>query len=259
MNESHGVRRLLGGLALAAALGLLLRGQAGQADDKAKLPPAKEIMAKSLEAMGGKEALLKHSSSHHKGKFEMPAQGITGELEIFAAKPAKFMLKVNIPNFGEFLQGYDGKVGWSMNPIMGPKILEGKQLEEAAERAQFHGEVTEADRVKSMETLEETKFDNKDCYKVKIVRKSGSDIIRFYDKKTFLIVGEKRKQETDMGTVDATVTVSDYKKFDGVLMATKTKVEAGPIVQELTVTSVEYDKVDDKTFALPEMIKALVK
>ena len=56
---------------------------------------AKEVVAKHLQAIGGKEALLKHKSTHTKSKLEIPAQNITGDIEGFAAAPNKVLAKIN--------------------------------------------------------------------------------------------------------------------------------------------------------------------
>jgi hypothetical protein len=247
------------GLALVALAGLVLPAVFARAQDQAtKLPPAKEILAKHLKAIGGKDAILKHKSSHSKGKYEVPAQGITGELEILMAAPNKMLVKVNIPGIGEILQGFDGKVGWSLNPATGPALIEGKPLDDLRDSAAFHGAADEEKNYKSMETLERTKFDDKECYKVKLVRKSGKEVVQFFDAKTGLLAGSQSKQETPQGAFDVTTTLSDYKEFGGIKTATKTTQDLGIIKQVLTLESVEYDKVDDKVFALPPQIKGLL-
>lgn len=254
MNRSFAL--VVRALALFALAGAVL---VGRADDKAGLPTAKDLMANHLKAIGGKEAILKHKSSHAKGKFEMPAQGITGPLEIYQSAPAKMLFKVDIPGVGAVQQGFDGKVGWSINPLSGPAVLEGKPLDEMREGARFHGEANEESNYKSMQTVEKTKFDDKECYKVKAVRKSGREVTLYYDAKTGLLVGNQTKQETPQGALDVTTIFSDYKDFGGVKHATKTTQDLGIAKQVLTVDSIDYDKVEDKVFALPDQIKGLLK
>ena len=60
-------------------------------------PSAKAIIAKYVEAIGGRDAILKHRSCHWSGKFELPAQQVSGSLDVFGAQPHKQLLKVNIP------------------------------------------------------------------------------------------------------------------------------------------------------------------
>ncbi len=60
----------------------------------------------------------------------MPSSGVTGTLEIFGAKPNKTLLKISLGGIGEILEGFDGTIGWSLSPMTGPMLLEGKELEE---------------------------------------------------------------------------------------------------------------------------------
>jgi hypothetical protein len=245
-------------LALAALVGLTALALGGRADDKAK-PSAKEVLAKHLQAIGGKEAILKHSSTHSKGKFDIPAQGIGGDVEVFHAKPNKLLVKVKIEGIGEVQQGVTGDLAWSINPIMGSQLLEGKMKEDAIEKAEFHSEVKEVERYKSMEVLGEEKFNNKDCWKVKLVSKSGKESTRYYDKKSGLMAGANTTQESPMGELKVTVTYDEYKDFGGIKMPAKTTQDLGIIQQVITINEVIYDQVDDKVFELPKEIKALVK
>ena len=62
-----------------------------------------------------------------------------------------------------------------------------------------------------------------------------------------------------MGPITGTTVETDYRKFGPLLQATTIKSMAMGLQQVVTLTSVEYDKVDPTTFELPTPIKALVK
>ncbi|MBM3839070.1 MAG: hypothetical protein FJ398_14100 [Verrucomicrobia bacterium] len=257
---------------LAAVLGLAvylhsaaLFEAAAQADkpketgSSAKLPAASEVIAKFLKAIGGKEAYLKIQSQHAKGKFEMPAQGLTGDLEVFHKRPNKLLVKVNIPAMGDVLTGFDGKVAWSLNAAMGPMLMEGKQLEQMRDQADFDSILHAEGDYKSMETLELAQFEKKECYKLKLVKKNGQEVTEFYDVKTGLLAGMIMTQESPFGPVQATNVLEEYKKFNDVLFATKVTQRMGPIEQTMILSQYELNKVEDSKFELPEQIKALVK
>jgi hypothetical protein len=250
------------GVCLAAALAALAVAVGPPAAGKqanAKLPPAKDLLDKHLQAVGGKEAILKHKSTQAKAKVEIVGQNITGTLEIFAAAPDKTVSKISIPGVGDFQRGFDGKVAWSITPTDGPALVQGKEAEQMKEDADFYHEADEAKKYKSLETLEETKFENQDCYKVKLVAKTGRVSFNYYDKKSGLLVGSTQTQTIAQGEVTVTSVLSDYKAFGGVLSPTKVVQDMGPIKQLMTLESVEYDKVDPKVFDLPPQIKALVE
>ena len=245
----------------AASLAVTAQADKPAAAEKveAKLPPAKEIIAKFIKAIGGKEAYLKIQSQHAKGKFEMPAQGISGNLEVFHKRPNRLQVKVNIPAIGDVLTGFDGKVGWSLNAAMGPMLMEGKQLDQFKDQADFDSILHAEADYKSMETVELTQFEKKDCYKLKLIKKNDQEITEYYDVKTGLLVGMIMTQESPFGPVTATNVLEDYKKFDDVLFATKVTQRMGPIEQTMILSMYKLNKVEDAVFELPEQIKTLVK
>ena len=224
----------------------------------AALPAAKEIIAKYVKAMGGRDAILKYTSTHVKGQYEVPAQGLKGTLEVFGAKPDKLKVKVELPGLGQVLSGHDGRVGWSIDPALGPMIMEGKRLNQLQNEANYYSILHDEKEFKSMETVEVAQFEGKECYKLKLVRQSGDEATEFYDSKSGLLVGIVASQETPLGAVTVTSVASDYKKFGNVLMATKNIQRLAGLQQIMTVESVEYNKVADSEFELPPQIKALV-
>jgi hypothetical protein len=237
---------------------LPLAGNAQQAAPAA-LPPAKEVMARHIKAIGGREALLARSSSRATGKIEMPASGVAGTFELYAAKPDKTLIKISLPGVGEIQEGFDGTIGWSMNPLTGPTLVQGVQLEQRKLDSDFYAGLDPEKRYESIITVEQTTFDGRDCYKVRLVRKGGGEDFQFYDVKTGLRAGGIVTRETPMGPMTATSTESEYKPFGGVLQPTRLTNTAMNLQQVMTFQTFEYDKVDPAVFALPDPIKALVK
>src|SRR5512134_3851808 len=73
-----GLRRL----ATAAAL-VLVPGALGAQE----LPAAADLMAAYNKAIGGEAAFANAQGMHSTGTFSIPGMGMTGELEIFTARP----------------------------------------------------------------------------------------------------------------------------------------------------------------------------
>lgn len=223
------------------------------------LPPAREIIARFVKELGGKSAVDKLESQHAKGRIEMQGQGVTGDLEVFAKRPDKLVMKITLPGIGELLEGFDGQVGWSMNPMTGPMILDGKMLEQIREQARFDSMLHEASQFKSMATTGRVTFEGRECYEVKLVRASGQEVTEDFDVQTGLLLGTTEVQESPLGPVKTTGVMSDYKKFGDVLFATKLTQKVGPLAQVMTFSTIEFNHVDDSAFALPEQIKTLAK
>lgn len=236
-----------------------VRAQSPAASSTATLPSAKSILDRHIEAVGGRQALAKRSSVHVTATQSVAAQGLSGNLEIFSARPNKQLLKMTMPGIGEILEGFDGNHAWSMNPMTGPTLTTGEEREQKALDADFEGTLNAAARYTSIETLEKTTFDGRDCYKVKLVRKDGVEDIDFYDVATGLKAGSINTRKNPMGTITATTTLHDYKKFGDLLQPTVMKQQVMGTEIVTTITSVEYDKVDPSVFELPAQIKALIK
>src|SRR5262245_40448721 len=126
-----GLTRTIGGAALLATVSASAQAQG------AALPPAKDVIAKFVSATNASVVLAKHSSVRTKGRFEMAAQGVSGDLEISQARPNKSVLKINIAGLGQIEKGYDGTTGWDVNPMQGPRILSGKELDVVREESTF--------------------------------------------------------------------------------------------------------------------------
>lgn len=261
--------RAVSAVAVAAALTVLSAGPvAGQTAapappaakaPAAELPAARTVIDRHIAAIGGKEALTKHSSIHLKGTISMPSNGISGPLEVFAAKPNKTLTKITLGGIGEVLDGFDGTVAWSINPMTGPMLAQGKELEQKKFDAEFLAELRDPSRYESITTVEETMFEGRPTYKLSLKRKGGGEDIEYFDVKTGLKAGGEITRESPNGPLTLTQVTSDYKKFGALLQPSTLKQSTMGIEQIITVTSIEYDKVDPAVFELPGAIKALVK
>ena len=268
MSDSRRFR--LSTLALSGLAGLVLFAQAALAGaqdaksasaekPKADLPAAKEIIARFIKVTGGREARLKHKSRHLRGKMSMPASGMFGSVEAYAATPNRGMIKIEMTGMGVTRQGFDGKTGWAIQPIVGATLMEGAQLEQTRIESEYHRDLNKAKLFQSIETVELTEFDGVKCYKIKLVAKAAPPLYEFYEVESGLRRGSQMVAVTPQGEMPVTSIETEYKKFDGVMFATKTvqKVMMQEIV--MRIESVAFDKVPDSIFELPAEIKALVE
>jgi hypothetical protein len=223
------------------------------------LPSARSIINRHIEAIGGRKAILAHTSSHGSGTMTVAASGINGVLDIYSAKPDKSLVKISLGGIGDVIEGFDGIHGWSLQPMTGPRLAEGKELQEKKFDTDFYSDLHEEGRYASMKTVEKTTFDGRACYKVSLVQKDGGEDIEFYDVQTGLKAGAALTRESPMGPITLTQVYSEYKSFGGVLTATTMKQTAMGVDQVLKITSIEFDSVPPATFEPPAQIKALIR
>lgn len=232
---------------------------AAEAKPAANLPPAREVLDRFVKEIGGREAMLKHTSQSAKGKLTMPGQGLEGVLEVYAAKPDKFLLKVQLGALGSIVSGYDGKVGWSLNPLTGPMLVEGKALEQLKNQADFFKDLHEEKNYKSVETVDIVDFEGEKCHKLKLTLASGEKTTEYFSVKTGLQRGGLATQESQFGPVSVTSVAGDYKKFGDMLLPTRLSSKLSGLEQVMILTEVEFDKVPDSVFDLPSDIKILMQ
>jgi hypothetical protein len=255
-------RTLRPGLALPLAVFFALAPLAARTPNTQateSLPAARTIVDRHIKEVGGREAILAQTTTYATGTVSLPAAGLTGKLEAFHAKPNKFLQRMTLPGIGEIEEGFDGTVGWSISPLTGPTLLDGKQLEQRKFDADFFHELKANDRYESMTTLEKTTFEGRPAYKIRLLKKGGEEDFEFYDAETGLKAGTISTRDSPMGPMESTLAWTDYKKFGGLLQPATTKVSVMNTQMILAITTVEYGKVDPSVFTLPPAIKALIK
>jgi len=223
------------------------------------LPTGDEIRARYIEALGGRAALEAPKSSDAKGTFDAPAQGLSGEMEIHVAAPNKLYTTMTVPGVGQIRTGFNGEVGWSANPVIGPMILEGAQLQQLKQQADFYSVLHPEKHIASFEPVGQKDFEGKTCYEVKVTTKWDEEYTEYYAMETGLLAGSVRSQESPMGPIVATNIVVEYGDFGGIMVPVKAVQKAMGIESVVTITSVEYDVVDEAVFELPADVQALLQ
>jgi hypothetical protein len=222
------------------------------------LPAAAEILKKSVEAIGGKEAWSKVKSTEIIGAMEMPAAGMKGPVRSKMAPPNKMLTLIELAGVGTIRQGFDGTTAWSIDPINGARLLEGKELETMRHEADFLKEVDLEKRWDKIETVSGGDFNGYDCWK--LVGTKGSDTTTlYYAKDDGLARGVEMEVDTQVGRLKVVTVIREYREFGAVRMPVRT--EATQMNQKMvsTVESVVFDLVDPSEFDLPKEIKALLE
>jgi len=223
------------------------------------LPSAREIIERYVEAMGGREAVLGHSSSRSTGTFSMPAAGISGTLLAQSAAPNLTVLRVEIPGLGTSLTGFDGEVGWSVDPNLGARLLEGNELAALREGSSQLAAVRDPSLFQERETVELAEMGGEACYKVRMLWRSGRETFDCFSPETGLLVGSISRQSTPMGEIDVVTLMERYSETGGVLAPTRIRQQMLGQEQVMTLDSIEYDVVEPSVFDLPEVIRTLIR
>lgn len=248
-------------LLVCVAMGMTFAGATLAADEKkastATLPSAKEVLERYSKAIGGKETFKKHESQHALGTVQMKAQGVSGKMEVFATRPNKLLMKMTIQGVGEFNTGFDGKVAWMSSQLTGPMLLEGKMGEQIATQADFDHALHDPADYTKMEMIGLEEFNGEECYKLKLVHRTGFESTEFFSKSTGLQRGFISTQESPLGPVTTTTLVTDYKQFGDLFMPSRISQKAAGVETVMTMDEMEFNKVDPAVFDLPADVKEL--
>ena len=224
-------------------------------------PSAADVIAKYVTAIGGKDAVMKITSLKTTSTMQLPAMGLTAEIEAYQAAPNKMATKSTIPGVGEMLQGTNGEIAWDANPMQGARLLSDKELAQTLEGADFYGNMLyPVDRFSKMENLGVVDFNGEKSYKLKLVRKdSGRETTHYFSVATGMILGAETVQESQMGSMQVSSTLSDYKEFGGVKFPTKSEVNMGANKMLMTITNVVINGASATAFDIPAAVKPLIK
>jgi len=109
-----------------------------------------------------------------------------------------------------------------------------------------------------METVELTEFEDRQCYKLKLVWKSGREAFEYFDAETGLKLGSVGRNYNGNEAFERIRVLADYEELGGVLIPTKRiwRYEGWPHEQVLTITALELDNVPDTVFALPAELES---
>jgi hypothetical protein len=216
------------------------------------LPTAPEIVARHEAAMGGRAALDKHSSIRMLGTVEIADADLKGTIEILRAKPNRFVQKMTFSRIGTLVKGFDSTAAWVLEPG-GPALLTGADAEMLADQAAWYHEFLVHPGL-LLARVDSSEFQGERAWKLTYATDLGLEVNAFFSRESSLRLGES--WTTPEG--ETVLLAADYKEFGGVKLPTTltNRTPAGTIV--ITITSVEFDKVDRAALAVPPEVKVLI-
>lgn len=262
-------KRFVGGLTLGV---IVLAGSAGlawaepetKAPDKSAEkagqfdPKAVEIIENFITKVGGRDLISSIESVHMTGTMSIPSAGITGTMEIKNKTPGKMVMVMDLPGFGKTETGYDGTVGWSSDPLNGPRLLTDEEVASMDDQTDPAASLKYKENNSVIALVGETDFKGQKTNKIRLVGTDGRESFEYYSVESGLLVGSEGVAPSPMGEINVVSTLENYKEFGGMKMPTKMVQSIGPQQIITTVTSVKVNEVDDSAFAQPEAVKALV-
>ena len=244
------------GAAAQAAKG---EGPGDVAQPGADLPDAEEILAKSIDAIGGKAALDGVKSFYYEGKVELLGQNIGGDVKVWW-KEGDFYTEQNMAGVGTVSAGKLGDEIWSNDPITGLRKLEGKEAEQHMWASSLQLAADWKRYFDEAKTVAERTDDGKKVYDVELTAKTGGKVKMTFDAESGLQVGQTFDQVTPLGSMPISVKMEDYREIEGVKIAFKQVTDASIAKATQTITKLELNpEVSTARFQMPKSGAETVK
>jgi hypothetical protein len=222
------------------------------------LPAGEEIIERSIEVSGGREAFAKLKNRVAEGTLEIKGMGIKGTLTVYQARPNKNYTKVDIPDLGSIDQGTDGEVVWELNVMTGPRVKQGEERAAMLLFSQFD-DTDYAELYEKIECVGTEEIEGEVCYKVVCTPKDAMPITTFYSRESGLAMKAVLTLPHLFGKIAVETLLGDYKEVDGILLPHRTVEKALTVESHGTITSYKHNvELPEGRFDAPPEIRALL-
>ncbi len=224
---------------------------AAETPPKASLPDAADLLAKSVDAVGGKAKLESVKSFHLEGTIGAPKQNLSGKVETWW-KGGDFYMVQTIPGLGINRSGKKGDLIWAEEPINGLRKLDGKEAEQHMWASSLLLTADWPNFFEKATTVAERDIEGKKAYDIELSAKSGAILTVTIDATNHLMVEQSFKVFSPMGSMPVTIRSTDYRDVDGMKIPYKQVTDASlmELTQELSVVELNAE-VDEANFAMP--------
>lgn len=224
----------------------------------APLPTFEEIRARNLEALGGEKAMQAITHLTMTGSMQMPAMGLRGAMVSRMTLPDLSLSTTELPGIGRIVEGLNGEVGWSIDPIRGPSLSDPKEVAQRRLLSKLsNGLGDPRELFDSIEVTGVVEFAGKSCHEVRFTSKDLASTV-LYGVDDALTHGMRMTMQSSMGEIPVELQIGGYQRFGELLWPTRTTTKVMGQEQVLVIDRIEFEPIDAATFELPEAIKALV-
>lgn len=252
-------------LMLAFALGALVgcgakrAPEPGAAAAAKNLPSPAELFERHLKATGVDPANPPPTPStmHMVADMAMPAQGMSGRVETWMVGQ-NMLTKMSIGGIGELQMGLYEGVGWASDNLEGPRLLDGGERDQLLFDANPQGDLDWASRYASVEVIGEALYAEEECFVVAATKPWGDVRKLYFSQESGLLVGYEERVKMNLGSLNVSTQLSNYREIEGVLTATVFTSKTMGVEQVITLVSLTTSPTELPSLAPPPEIQALI-
>ncbi len=216
---------------------------------EAQLPTVQQVFDNYATAVGGRDAWSKVQGRSDKGTADITFAGISGTYERHSGAPNKMRMIIDL-GMAKVDQGFDGTVGWAVQPMGQASRMPPEQEKSLGESMQVGAAFLDVSRFAKATVEAKETFDDVECYKLSITSKQGEERTEYFEVATGLRRGAVTK--SPMGEQKS--VFRDYKAFEGKQIPTKIVqvTPQGDVI--LTTAEVSFTPPDPSLFKVPDGI-----
>jgi len=238
--------------------GILVAGALVAGGIPAQAAPEREADALALferftEAMGGRQSMEKLASFRQRSELTIIGQNLTLPLTAVYRSPDKFYMETSLPGIGLSRQGYNGKTGWSMDPVLGYRELADAELEMLRQNVALAKMADFAVAFTAMERLPDQTQGGETVAVVRAVNGSGHADRLYFSTQSGLLRGWDTVAEAGpVGSVPVKMRFSDYREAGSLRVPFRTEVKTPAFDSVVSVKEMETNiEVDPAIFEPP--------
>lgn len=232
---------------------LLVAALAGAA---AQAQTADEIIAKNLQARGGKDKIKAIQSARMTGKMVL-GQGMEAPFTREMVRPNKMRMEFTIQGMTGVM-AFDGTTGWSVMPFMGkkdPEAMSADENKQTADDADIDGVLVDyKEKGSQVEYAGKVDVEGTPAHKLKVTKKSGDVVNVYIDAESYMEIKEEGKAKMRGQEIEGEVTFGNFKTVDGLVFpfSMEQKAKGAPTGMTMTIDKVEINPtVDAARFNMP--------
>jgi hypothetical protein len=221
----------------------------------ADAPTVDSILAKFVEALGGKAAFEKVHSRVVQFRLESQSLGDC-EGEALAKAPDRQRSHIDLGGPGVIDEGFDGTVAWVKNPWEGLRVKTGDELAKVKRDAQFNRELKLKSLHPDLAYKGKEKVGDEEAWLLESKPTASSKESWWFSTKSGLLLRQDSQYEGPNGTLNVSALPQDYKAFEGLKVPGSMRVEVLGGGQKLEFAlkflGVKYNvEIDAAKFAKP--------
>ncbi len=236
---------------LISIVGLVL---IGLATTPAFCQSADEVLAKMVEAMGGRKFMENVTDMTLMGNMEMIPMAMSGSMTMYQKRPDKMRMEFEM--MGSMItQAFDGTTAWGTNPQTGATQAMPDQMSQSFKRRALGNEVfLNPEKYSIKYSLKENEnVDGKDCLVLVQTFSDEHQVTLYIDSATYLTYKSKSTEQNQMGAeVEADTVFSDYKKVEDAMVPHQfTMFQDGQEFMKMTISEVSFNTdLEDSLFQM---------